>query len=184
MVINIDIIEVKNLTCFGIEEGRYTINNFGNIYSIRSKKYLKPFTDRDGYKRIELTVKKNVTKKFYIHRLVAGTFVEGFSEERNIVNHKNGIKDDNFEYNLEWVTNSENDKHAFRAKLRRPTNVVFERKHVIIVCKLLERGLSNKEILKYLTGSDNIYDNKNIYLFIWRLRRRESWNDINYMFKY
>ena len=75
---------------------------------------------------------------------------------------------------MEWVTNSENDKHAFRSKLRKPTNVSFERKHVIIVCKLLEKGLSNKEILKYLTGSDDIYGNKNVYLLIWRLRRREK----------
>ena len=80
MKIDIDILEIRNLTCFGIEEGRYTIDNFGNVYSILTKKYLKPFTDKDGYKRIELSVSKKVTKKFYVHRLVAATFVGGMSD--------------------------------------------------------------------------------------------------------
>lgn len=184
MKIDIELLEIRDLECFGIEKGRYTIDNFGNIYSYKSNKYLKPFIDRDGYKRIELTVSKKITKKFYIHRLVAATFVPGRSYDRNIVNHKNNIKDDNFEYNLEWVTNSENDRHAFRNQLRKPTNVSFTRKQIVIVCKLLEQGLTNKEILAHLTGSDNIYENKNIYLFINRLRNRENWHDITKMFKY
>ena len=115
---------------------------------------------------------------------MAATFAPGRSYDRNIVNHKNGIKDDKFEYNLEWVTNSENDRHAFRNQLRKPTNVSFTRKQIVIVCKLLEQGLTNKEILAHLTGSDNIYENKNIYLFINRLRNRENWHDITKMFKY
>ena len=58
MKIDIELLEIRDLECFGIEKGRYTIDNFGNIYSYKSNKYLKPFIDRDGYKRIELTVSK------------------------------------------------------------------------------------------------------------------------------
>lgn len=184
MKIDINIREVKPLTCFGIEEGRYTIDNFGNIYSLMTNKYVRPFTDKDGYKRIELSIRKKVTKKFYVHRLVAATFVEGMSEENRIVNHKNGLKYDNFEYNLEWVTCSENDLHAFRKGLRHPTNVIYSDRMIHKICKLLEKGKSNKQILHAITGSDDIPANKEVYLLIWRLRSRENWKHITDQYSY
>ncbi len=45
-----------------------------------------------------------------VHRIVAAAFL-GADETRQ-VNHKNGCKQDNRIENLEWVTDSENKKHA------------------------------------------------------------------------
>lgn len=57
-----------------------------------------------------------------IHRLVAHAFCEGFSEIRNTVNHIDGNKFNNKASNLEWVSQSENNKHAYTA-LSRPVNI-------------------------------------------------------------
>jgi len=71
---------------------------------------LNPKPDRAGYLRVSLDY-----KSVYVHRLVAEAYY-GPSELE--VNHKNGIKSDNSPKNLEYVTPSENVKHAYRSGLK------------------------------------------------------------------
>ena len=59
-------------------------------------------------------------KKYSVHRLVAMEFVTGYREGL-VVNHINGIRDDNRLINLEWVTQAANNKHAFSVLGRRPS---------------------------------------------------------------
>lgn len=51
--------------------------------------------------------------------LVAEAFVEKLGEDRTDVNHIDGDKTSNFYRNLEWVTKSENAKHALNLGLRK-----------------------------------------------------------------
>ena len=67
--------------------------------------------DHGGYMVSSVFV-KGKRRQEKIHRLVAFQFVEGFSEERNIVNHIDGDKKNNTSSNLEWCTPAENLKHA------------------------------------------------------------------------
>ena len=105
----------------GFEE-LYQCTNTGDIYSLnykRSKtiKKLKPGINKGGYLKVALF--KN--KKAYnidIHRLVALTFLENL-EFKKEVNHINGDKLNNHYTNLEWVTPSQNMKHAFEKGLNR-----------------------------------------------------------------
>jgi hypothetical protein len=93
----------------------YLVSNLGNVKSKRYNKQLKGFVNNSGYKRVQIGSSKN---KHFIHRLVAETFLKKeFGKE--FVNHKDGNKLNNSVDNLEWVTRSENDLHAFRNDLRK-----------------------------------------------------------------
>lgn len=102
--------------------GVYQISNFGNVRSLsngftRKSKILKQKVDRNGYKSVSLS-KNSIGKYFSIHRLVALHFL--YRNDISLhVNHKDGIKTNNNLDNLEWVTRSENQKHAFSSGLNK-----------------------------------------------------------------
>jgi len=58
-----------------------------------------------------------VQRSWLIHRLVALAFLEN-PENKRTVNHKNWIRTDNRLENLEWATDSENQKHAYKTWMK------------------------------------------------------------------
>lgn len=92
----------------------YLVSNFGNVKSKRYNKPLKGQLNNCGYYRVQIG---NVKNRHFIHRLVAETFLEK-DITRDFVNHIDGNKLNNCVENLEWVTRSENDLHAYRNDLR------------------------------------------------------------------
>ncbi len=90
----------------------YTIDEFGNVFGGRFNKQIKPWLNKcSGYLQINLG-RKN---RFTIHYLVAITFL---SNKNETINHKDGNKLNNHFSNLEWISYSENNKHAYSLKLR------------------------------------------------------------------
>lgn len=92
--------------------GCIEVSNAGRVRSHRRGKYriLKTQTDKKGYQRIKFTVDR-VDRSCKVHRLVAMAFIDnpyGYPQ----VNHIDGDKSNNKVSNLEWVTNSENARHA------------------------------------------------------------------------
>lgn len=77
---------------------------------------LKQNINRFGYPMVGLKNGDGIQKTMTVHRLVAKPFI---SNPRNkpFVNHKDGIKSNNFFQNLEWCTASENQIHAFATGL-------------------------------------------------------------------
>lgn len=95
-------------------EGLYQVSNFGRVKSLHfgREKLLKAGVSNTGYANV--TLKKNTTKKtFHVHVLVAKAFLPNPDEKRE-VNHIDGDKQNNRVENLEWVTSSENTRHAIQ----------------------------------------------------------------------
>ena len=69
---------------------------------------------------------RNNPNKYYtpVHRLVALAFCKGKTKERRVVNHRDGNPLNNNAENLEWVTYSENNRHAVRMGLRKDNRPV------------------------------------------------------------
>lgn len=98
-------------------EDNYQISNYGNVKNKITGKILIGDKNSIGYRRVILYQPKK--KRFFVHRLVALHFVDGYKENL-VINHIDGNKENNHYKNLEWVTRSENDLHAFRLGLRHP----------------------------------------------------------------
>lgn len=101
-------------------EGLYQVSNLGNVKSLNYNhknivKNLKPTLYFKRYKAVSLFNNKK-KKVFLVHRLVALTFIPNY-ENKPFVNHIDGNKFNNKLENLEWVTNSENQKHAHKIGL-------------------------------------------------------------------
>ena len=90
-------------------EWLYQVSDMGNVYSLVSSRVLKPNLVL-GYHQVGLS-KNWVVKYYYVHRLVALTFLPN-PEAKREVNHIDGVKTNNSLSNLEWCTRSENLVHS------------------------------------------------------------------------
>jgi len=90
---------------------RVGVDDQGQIFSTHTGRILKWSISVDGYAFVKLS-RENKCISASVHRLVAATFCEGRTEERDEVNHKDLCKTNNASTNLEWVTRSENMRHA------------------------------------------------------------------------
>lgn len=120
-------IKTKPITGY---EGIYSIRSDGFVISHQKKHKSKNSKrgrrekirincpDREGY--LILTLSKNgITENKKIHRLVAQAFIPN-RDLKPAVNHKDGNKTNNNVENLEWVSHSENTRHAYKTGLLKP----------------------------------------------------------------
>lgn len=94
-------------------EGMYDVSNLGRIRShkyINSPRTMANKKDPNGYESIVLC-KYGTRNQQRIHRLVAFEFLPN-PNNYPVVNHKNGIRNDNRAENLEWCTQSQNLIHS------------------------------------------------------------------------
>ena len=111
--------EIENWKDIPTYNGEYQVSDLGRVKSLISNKILKPSKDRFGYVRFN-ALKDKKQKTLRIHRLVMEIF-----NPINItmqVNHIDGNKLNNNIDNLEWCTDSDNKKHAYKIGLMKPGN--------------------------------------------------------------
>lgn len=87
-------------------DGLYLINEDGQVFSVRSDRFISPWKTKMGYLKVNLN-KNGVQKGFLVHRLLAQAFIPNPSGLK-IVDHKNRIIDDNRLENLRWTDNKGN----------------------------------------------------------------------------
>ena len=87
------------------QDKRYYASINGEIYSTLSKKILKQ-ESREGYERVLIG-----GKKYSVHRIIYETFV-GPIDGNVVIDHINGIRNDNRLDNLRCISQSDNMYHA------------------------------------------------------------------------
>ena len=142
----------------------YFVSNHGRV-----KHYLKKYK---CYRLLTLS-ENQLSKRYYVGigsknlqvaRLVAHAFVNGYSETNNTVDHINNNFQDNKACNLQWVSQSENNKRSYRRD-NRAKNVAYSRngrfkeivlnekyhfKTIIALGKFL--GVSESQTHRYISG--------------------------------
>lgn len=110
-------------------ENEYQVSNLGRIkrkyakifvvdmkhnrsyYKTINEKIISQFYDGNGYKMTNIN-----GKRVRVHRIVANAFLKKI-KGKDVVNHIDGNKSNNNVNNLEWVTTSENIRHAIKTGL-------------------------------------------------------------------
>lgn len=160
----------------------YAINNCGNIIvgeytdrkgNIRKPKCLINQLDTYGYFQVGLLINGKQTR-FLVHRLVGLAWIPN-PENKPMINHKDGNKQNNHVSNLEWVTRSENAKHSFTIGLqcnkgeRHPMHKLTE-SDVLAIRQIYSTGnISTRKLAQvYNVSKTNIKDiiNKKIWQHI------------------
>lgn len=138
---------MKNLGFLGYPH--YCATYDGKIYSLYSNKFLHQNLQKTGYVMVTLC-ERGKKVNVLVHRLIAYAFVDNPDPEtKTQVNHKDGNKENNAAWNLEWTTAEENTHHAHATGLKK--HFVNESRSLddttaLEVCRLLEQGARTKDI--------------------------------------
>ena len=94
---------------------RYDVSTMGRFRRRSTMRIVTGTLAHNGYVHIGLIV-DGKQRWALAHRLVAETFLEPPTEKQTDVNHRNKVRADNRLSNLEWVTRSQNMRHAVGKK--------------------------------------------------------------------
>lgn len=96
----------------------YEVSNMGrvrNMYGI-----LQPIPNKITNRLyVSMTDSNGKRHNLILARVIAGAFCEGHTQETNTVNHKDGNFLNNKAENLEWVSQADNNLHAYRSLNRK-----------------------------------------------------------------
>lgn len=149
----------------------YYISNMGRVkhYIKRYKRYilLKPYPNEKNEGRLYIKLKD---KNLQVSRLVGFAFIKGYSEEDNTIDHLDGDCQNNCAYNLEWVSQSENNRRAYErgrrkniaySKNKRFKKIVLndEYKFSTITSFAKFLGVSHTQAQRYISGDANFSHN-------------------------
>lgn len=121
----------------------YSVSTLGNVRNDRTGKILNPYPNSGGRMLVDLRI--TLGKCFQVHRMVCEVFM-GLPTDKKEVNHKDGDTRNNNLENLEYVTASENMKHAFENGLRYKKEIPKFKETRDQIFQLKVMGLNQYEI--------------------------------------
>ena len=89
---------------------RYAVTEDGQIINRKTKRVLRQYVDKSGYRRVGIIDDIGKQRGQYVHRIVLAAFTpnpEGYSE----CHHIDSDKTNNHLLNLQWVTHKQNQLH-------------------------------------------------------------------------
>ncbi|WKN45547.1 NUMOD4 domain-containing protein [Tunicatimonas pelagia] len=159
-----------------LPHARYEVSSHGRIRSFAVDKIngrVMKGSNVNGYLSVMVRLGKKVSQTHYIHRLVAGAFLEQPSIEYKYVVHLDYNKQNNSRYNLRWMTERELNEHNNHnpAILRsRTTGYKLTETDVRVIKRLLK---SNKTRLSMIAKRFNITHTQ-----LNRIRSGENWGNV------
>ena len=93
---------------------KYEVFEDGQIYSYKSKKFLKPQTKKDGYKQVVLFDNEGKPKTYLLHRVVWESVTGSPIPKGYEINHISEAKDENFFENLQLLSHKQNVNYGSR----------------------------------------------------------------------
>lgn len=111
----IPVIDIDGEDWRRVEESDFEVSNFGRFRKIGQRKLMSGSISDDGY----ISVQFNGVKA-RMHRLVAQAFVPN-PEGKELVDHIDGNRANNYASNLRWVTAKENAHNEHKLKVLKKT---------------------------------------------------------------
>ena len=135
---------------------KHQVSSTGLIRNKKSGRILNPWKNKNGYLVVRFS---KGGKNYMVHRVVASAFLEN-PNKLPIINHKNGIVDDNRVDNIEWCNHSYNYHHSVEIGLHdgspnkghknsvgsKNTMSVLKEDDIREIRKLKKQGLTLKQI--------------------------------------
>jgi len=159
-----------------LPHARYEVSSHGRVKSYAVDKTngrLMKGSNVNGYLSVMVRLGRKVSQTHYIHRLVAGAFLEQPSKKHKYVVHLDYDKKNNSRYNLRWMTEQQLNEHNNHnpAILRsRTTGYKLTEADVRVIKRLLK---SNKTRLSMIAKRFNITHTQ-----LNRIRSGENWGNV------
>lgn len=140
----------------------YAVSRCGRVFRVSTKKEMSLLPHGKSKYLIYRTCHNNIPGNKWVHRAVAETWVDKPKSNLSLVpNHKDGNKLNNNSDNLEWLTASQNQRHAVETGLKQSGENLYNSSMTTdiahLACQDLQSGMRVKDVSdKYDVKPDNI----------------------------
>jgi len=159
-----------------LSHDKYEVSHLGRVKSYAIDKEIGRVLkggNVNGYRCITVKFGDEITRQYYVHRLVAETFLKKDNKEQHYVIHLDYNKQNNSIYNLSWATEQElvahNNKNPEVVK-RRTTGYKLTEADVRVIKRLLRSHKTRLSMIAKRFGITHTQLN--------RIRSGENWGHV------